>query len=237
MPSFNTTSARVSVPESRFGVWFLGTGIWIKHVLKRAFADIAPLIKDRKTSYPVILDVGCGWGWSFKLLNDHFSPVRMIGVDVDKELLSVSAKRTKDLGLNVDYIHGTSCALPVADQSVDMVFCHQTFHHLIDHDAAIKEFHRVLKPGGILIFAESTRAYIHSWLIRFLFRHPMEVQKSATEYINLIRNAGFHVAPTSISLPYLWWSRKDLGILQNWFRIAPPADREETLVNLVAVRE
>lgn len=235
-PSYNS-SAKISVPESRFGVWFLGTQTWIKYVLEQAFADTTPLIKDRKRSYPVILDVGCGWGWSFKLLDEYFSPTQMIGVDVDRKLLSVSAKRTKKLGLNVDFIHGTSCDLPIADTSVDMIFCHQTFHHLVDHDSAIKEFHRVLKPGGVLFFAESTRAYIHSWLIRYLFRHPMDIQKTATGYIDLIRGAGFRVPSDSVSFPYLWWSRKDLGIKENWFGIKPPDDREETLVNLVAIRE
>ena len=85
-----------------------------------------------------------------------------------------------------------------------MVFCHQTFHHIVDQHKAIREFHRVLKPSGILLFAESTRKYIHSWLIRTLFRHPMDVQKSASEYLELIRKAGFEVPEKAISLPYLW---------------------------------
>ena len=54
------------------------------------------------------------------------------------------------------------------DASVDVVFCHQTFHHLTRQREALREFHRVLKPGGLLLFAESTRAYIESWIIRLL---------------------------------------------------------------------
>jgi ubiquinone/menaquinone biosynthesis C-methylase UbiE len=63
------------------------------------------------------------------------------------------------------------------------VFCHQTFHHIVEQEAAMAEFFRVLKPGRVLLFAESTRRYIHSLPIRLLFRHPMEVQKTAEEYI------------------------------------------------------
>jgi len=122
------------------------------------------------------------------------------------------------------------------DNSVDLLFCHQTFHHLIEQEAAIQEFFRVLKPGGILLFAESTRRYIHSWMIRLLFRHPMEVQKTAEEYLALVRSAGFEVAPTAISYPYLWWSRNDLGLLERLLHIKPRTDREETLLNLVAVK-
>ena len=90
--------------------------------------------------------------------------------------------------------------------------------------------------GGVLLFAESTRRYIHSWMIRVLFRHPMEVQKSAPEYLDLVRTAGFRVEPAQVSFPYLWWSREDLGIGERWFGVAPAADREETLINLVAVQ-
>ena len=121
------------------------------------------------------------------------------------------------------------------DASFDMLFCHQTFHHIADQESAIREFYRVLRPGGVLLFAESTKRYIDSWMIRFLFRHPMEAQKTADEYIALIRQTGFDLPPQKISLPYLWWSRSDLGLLEK-LGFAPPAEREETLVNAVARR-
>lgn len=94
---------------------------------------------------------------------------------------------------------------------------------------------RVLKPGGLLLFAESTRAYIHSWIIRLFFRHPMHAQRSADEYMAMIRDHGFAFGPKNVSLPYFWWSRPDLGAFE-WFGFGVPAQREETLVNLVAVK-
>lgn len=225
------------VPETRFGVWFLGTETWNTRVLSVALSDLEALIPDRNSKYPIILDVGCGRGRSFPLLAERFDPDLMIGVDVDEELLDVAAADMQRLNLPVKLIHSTSCDLPLDAESVDMIFCHQTFHHLVDHDAAIAEFHRVLKPGGLLLFAESTAAYIHSWIIRYLFRHPMDVQKTADGYLQLIRDAGFEVPEASISLPYLWWSRPDLGIMETWFGRRPPPDRVETLVNAVAIRQ
>lgn len=223
------------IPESRFGVWFLGTETWAVHVLKRALDDLERLMKVRRRR-PVIVDVGCGWGRSFKLLSERFEARHLIGIDIDPAMLVASAAEAARHGVAVELRQGSSSQLPLADQSADMIFCHQTFHHLIDQEDAIAEFHRVLKPGGQLLFAESTRAYIHSWIIRLLFRHPMEVQKSADEYLALIRRAGFVVDADAISLPYLWWSRADLGIGERVFGIAPPTEREETLINLVAVR-
>lgn len=224
------------VPESRFGVWFLGTEVWTEHVLRRAIADLERLIGNRKPVAPVICDVGCGWGRSFELLHRHFAPQRLIGVDIDPAVLEKASAAATSQGLEVDLRQGSSSQLPVADRSVDLLFCHQTFHHFVDQDSALREFRRVLKPGGLLLFAESTRAYIHSWIIRLLFRHPMQVQKSAQEYLDMIRAGDFEVGEDSVSLPYLWWSRADLGIGERWFGIRPAPDREETLLNLVAVR-
>lgn len=226
------------VPESRFGLWFLHTQTWAVHVLERAIKDLERLIPERRYSYPVIVDVGCGWGRSFQLLHSRFAPQRLIGIDVDPAMIAASAAEAARQGLAVELIHGDSSRLALPDASVDMLFCHQTFHHLLDQENAVREFYRVLKPGGVMLFAESTRRYICSWIIRLLFRHPMAVQKTAPEYLRMLRGAGFHIAPSCISYPYLWWSREDIGIAERWFGFEPPPEgnREETLINLVAMR-
>jgi ubiquinone/menaquinone biosynthesis C-methylase UbiE len=137
----------------------------------------------------------------------------------------------------IEIRRGDLSALDLPPESVDIVFCHQTFHHLPRQEQALAEFHRVLKPGGLLLFAESTRAYIESWIIRLLFRHPMEVQRSAEEYEAMIRAHGFEFGPENVSYPYLWWSRADLGAVEFFgFGVPAPGRREETLVNLVATK-
>ena len=224
------------VPESQFGIWFLGTGTWAKHVLERALYDLERLIPDRQPAYDVVLDVGCGWGRSFKLLNDRFTPSRMVGIDTDPHMLEASEAEVRRYDLPVDLVLSSASRIPLPDGSTDLVLCHQTFHHLVHQEAALQEFFRVLKPGGILLMAESTRRYIHSWIIRLLFHHDMDVQRTADEYLAMIRGAGFRIDPKSISYPYLWWSRSDLGLLERALGIQPPREREETLINLVAVR-
>jgi ubiquinone/menaquinone biosynthesis C-methylase UbiE len=154
---------------------------------------------------------------------------------VEAAVREVAGLRT-GTGQEAEIVRASSAALPLADASVDLLFCHQTFHHLVDQDAAIAEFFRVLKPGGTLLFAESTRRYIHSWIIRLLFRHPMEVQKTAAQYLALVRAAGFAVPDAQVSFPFLWWSREDLGLMERVLRVKPPQGREETLINLVATK-
>jgi SAM-dependent methyltransferase len=223
------------VPETRIGFWFLGTHTWTTHVIRVALKDLERLIPQRKASYPVVLDVGCGQGKSFRALIEHFAPQRLIGVDADEKCLRLSQVEAERENASVQIRRGDLAALSLADASVDLVFCHQTFHHLTQQERALSEFYRVLKPGGILLFAESTRAYIYSWTIRLLFRHPMDTQRSADEYLAMIRAQGFVFGPENVSLPYLWWSRPDLGAIE-WFGFGVPERREETLVNVVATK-
>lgn len=222
------------VEETGFGLWFLDTDTWYIHVLTRAINDLQRLLEPG-TTFADILDVGCGRGKSTRLLSERFQPQSIVALEADAALLHSVPAMTRQCNSKITALHATATSIPIADASFDMVFCHQTFHHIADQDCAIREFYRVLRPGGMLLFAESTKRYIDSWMIRFLFRHPMEAQKTADEYITLIRNTGFDLPAQKISLPYLWWSRGDLGIMEK-LGFPPPANREETLVNAVATR-
>lgn len=225
------------VEETRIGFRFLSSHTWQHHVLRVAIEDLRRLFDTNPPSAPVLLDCGCGQGKSFRHLNRVFQPSRLIGVDADPHSLRLSAQEARNERLKVELI-GSDCAhLQLPDESVDLLFCHQTFHHLVEQEKALAEFHRVLKPGGYLMFAESTKAYIDTWVIRWFFRHPMQVQKSADEYLGMLRGQGFEFAPRHVSFPYLWWSRaRDFGLLERLKLRRPPpiGQREETLVNVVA---
>ena len=225
------------VEETRFGLWFLRSHTWQHRVLRVAIDDLRKLFEGALPSEPVLLDAGCGQGKSFKHLRQVFAPSRLLGVDADPDSLTMSRAEARAHGINVELIGSDCAALQLADASVDMLFCHQTFHHLVEQEKALAEFYRVLKPGGYLLFAESTEAYIDTWVIRWLFRHPMHVQKSAEQYLQMIRDQGFKFGPRNVSYPYLWWSRsKDFGLLERLKlrKPAPVGQREETLVNVVA---
>ena len=225
------------VEETSFGVWFLRTHVWQERVLGVAIGDLERLIDAPLPVRPVLLDAGCGQGKSFPLLAQTFGPGRLIGLDADRKSLANARAEAEHAGLAAEVVAGDCARIPLPEASVDMVFCHQTFHHLVEQEKALAEFYRVLKPGGLLLFAESTAAYIDTWLIRWLFRHPMEVQKSAAGYLGMLRAQGFEFGERNVSYPYLWWSRaKDFGLLER-FGLRKPAPfgvREETLVNVVA---
>jgi ubiquinone/menaquinone biosynthesis C-methylase UbiE len=225
------------IEETRIGFHFLRTHTWQHHVLRVAINDLKRLIGESLPQGGTLLDVGCGQGKSFRLLRDAFHPARLLGLDADPHSLSLAQAEAEREDMAVE-LHSADCAqIPLPDHSIDIVFCHQTFHHLVDQERALAEFWRVLKPGGLLLFAESTKAYIDTWVIRWFFRHPMEVQKSAEEYLEMLRWQGFEFEARNVSFPYLWWSRsKDFGLLERWGLKAPPppGQREETLVNVAA---
>jgi len=225
------------VPESRFGVWFISSEIWSEYVLRAALDDLERLIPHRVESYPTILDFGCGFGLSFQMLHHRFRPRQIVAIDCDRRMLAGAHLAAQEMQHSSEVLAASGIAIPLRNQSVDMIFCHQTLHHVVDQKAVLAEFYRVLKPGGLLLFAESTEPFITSWIIRLLFRHPKESQWKAAEYLAMIRNAGFTVTPMSVSYPYLWWSRKDFGLKEYLFGLPLRPQHAETLINLVAVRD
>lgn len=225
------------VEETRIGFRFLSSFTWQHRVLRVAIDDLKQLCGESVPCGGVLLDAGCGQGKSFRLLREAFQPRQLIGLDADPHSLSLARAEADQEQIQAELIAGDCAQIQLPDDSVDIVFCHQTFHHLVEQERALAEFWRVVKPGGWLLFAESTKAYIDTWVIRWLFRHPMHVQKSADGYLQMLRDQGFRFEPEQVSLPYLWWSRaRDFGLLERLHLQRPPApgQREETLVNVAA---
>lgn len=225
------------VEETRFGFWFLQSHVWQHHVLRVAINDLLRLVGEPLPQAAVLLDAGCGQGRSFRLLQQAFAPARMIGLDADPHSLDCSRREAEQLDLEVELVASDCAAIDLPDNSVDLLFCHQTLHHLVEQEKALGEFWRVLKPGGRLLLAESTKYYIDTWVIRWLFRHPMQVQRSAQQYLDMLAAQGFEFTDNDVSYPYLWWSRsRDFGLLERWglMRPKPVGQRDETLLNVVA---
>lgn len=88
-----------------------------------------------------ILDAGCGIG----LLGRLYPQLGLIGLDASMPLLR---EATSGYRLRVE---GSAEALPFRTASFDVVFALNMLHHVIDPHNAVREFARVLKPGGALV--------------------------------------------------------------------------------------
>jgi ubiquinone/menaquinone biosynthesis C-methylase UbiE len=88
-----------------------------------------------------ILDAGCGIG----LLGRLYPQLGLIGLDASMPLLR---QATTGYRLRAE---GSAEALPFRSQSFDIVFALNMLHHVINPENAVREFARVLKPGGALV--------------------------------------------------------------------------------------
>ena len=221
------------IEETAFGNWFLKTKTWKYSVVRSALDDLCRMLPAETVRYPKVIDIGCGFGHTFAELSQRFSPDLIVGMDADPAIQEHAREAAEACATPVRLHSANAAHIDLPSDEFDLVVCHQTYHHIVEQEAAMAEFFRILKPGGFLLFAESTRRFIHSLPIKLLFRHPMDVQRTAEEYVSMIRAVGFDLPDERVSMPYLWWSRPDLGLGE---RIGIPVAkrREETLVNAVA---
>jgi SAM-dependent methyltransferase len=203
------------VRESRFGRWFLATGVWRRYVLAEALDKLAALAGHRARPGAHILDIGCGQGTAAPLLDDRFRPRRITGIDIDAELIArgrAQAAAQPPPAAELVLTTASATDIPLADGSVDLVLCHQLLHHMTAQHEALAEMRRVLRPGGLLLLAESCRCFIESGPVRALFRHPPEAQRDAAGYLDLVRAAGFRITAGDVITESPWWSLPDLGL-------------------------
>ena len=92
------------VEETRFGFWFLRSHTWQHHVLRVAINDLRRLFDGNPPAAPVLLDVGCGQGKSFRHLHQVFAPSRLLGTDADPHSLALSAAEAERLGISEDTV-------------------------------------------------------------------------------------------------------------------------------------
>jgi ubiquinone/menaquinone biosynthesis C-methylase UbiE len=212
--SSTTKNNAIWVRETRFGRWFLSTQTWYRYVLSQAIIDFKTLMGERLPKHARILDAGCGQGLAFGLLEHHFQPATITGIDIDAEQVKKAATAAGQLATPASAVHINASVQTFAAGSFDLILCHQLLHHTSQQCETLYEFYRLLRPGGILLVGESCRSFINSAPVRLLFRHPEMAQKDAKGYIDLVRSIGFVFGETDIHTSRPWWSRRCLGMAQ-----------------------
>ena len=122
-----------------------------------SFAGVAnPFSLRRLEPGERVLDVGCGAGLDSFVAARQVGPAgRVVGVDMTPEMLHKARRTAAALGLgNVEFHHGLAEALPVEDGWADAVISNGVINLCADKKAVLAEIWRVLKPGGVLQFAD-----------------------------------------------------------------------------------
>lgn len=99
------------------------------------------------------LEVGAGTGY-FSLNLMRAGIVREATcTDISPGMVRALNTNAQRLGLTVKTARADAESLPFAERSFDLVLGHAVLHHLPDLERAFREFHRVLQPGGYVVFA------------------------------------------------------------------------------------
>ncbi|BBZ70277.1 class I SAM-dependent methyltransferase [Mycobacterium paraseoulense] len=100
-----------------------------------------------------IADIACGTGILSDRIARELQPDEIYGVDMSEGMLAQARARTD----RVQWLRGPAEQLPFDDGALDAVVTTSAFH-FFDQPAALREFHRVLAPGGLVaVAALSTR--------------------------------------------------------------------------------
>jgi arsenite methyltransferase len=143
-----------------------------------------------------VLDLGSGGGIDVLLSAKRVGPTgKVYGLDMTDEMLALARENQRKAGAtNVEFLKGTIEAIPLPDNSVDVIISNCVINLSSDKDSVLREAFRVLKPGG--------RFAVSDVVIRG--EVPAEIRRSMelwvgciagalqeTEYTSKLRAAGF----------------------------------------------
>ena len=125
----------------------------------QVLGKVEKLLGRRPGPFARSLEIGAGTGYF--TLNLMQEGVIRAGVctDVSPGMLSALGANAARLGLDVETVAADASALPFEDASFDLVLGHAVLHHLPELERAFAEFMRVLRPGGVLLFAGEPSRY------------------------------------------------------------------------------
>jgi ubiquinone/menaquinone biosynthesis C-methylase UbiE len=137
---------------------------WYKLVL-----EFLPPVKDRQ-----VLEVACGRGGFSRILGARGANV--CGADFSSSAIAIAKERLlhdPSLTDRVSYVQADIQKMPFEENSFDIVISCETIEHVPDPTAALRELHRVCRPGGMLFL--TTPNYLNLmglYLIYASVRHP-----------------------------------------------------------------
>jgi ubiquinone/menaquinone biosynthesis C-methylase UbiE len=115
------------------------------------FAPLAPRLVELSGIKPgdQVLDVACGTGVVSRVAAERVGATGgVVGLDFSPAMIAVAREIRQPLGPAIEWLEANALAMPLPDNSFDVVLCQQGLQQIPDRVTALREIHRVLKPGG-----------------------------------------------------------------------------------------
>lgn len=156
-----------------------------------------------------VLDAGCGTGGLLRRLHAAQPAWQLTGLDFSPLACDLARERTGG-----EIVQGSVAALPFGDAAFDAVASCDVVCQVADPAAALREFHRVLKPGGTVVLTMPAYAWMYSY-------HDREVgnlrRYSRGEVDALLRAAGFAIIAST------YWNMLPFPLAVLRRKVFPPA--------------
>jgi SAM-dependent methyltransferase len=119
----------------------------------QVLGKVEKLLGPRPGPFTRSLEIGSGTGYFTLNLMQEGVISSAVCTDVSSGMLEALRGNAERLGLEVETAVCDAASLPFDDASFDLVLGHAVLHHLPELDRSFGEFMRVLRPGGVLLFA------------------------------------------------------------------------------------
>lgn len=150
------------------------------------------LLRNEKiTPEMVLLDAGCGTGQTSAYLAEHY-PCRINAIDINPKMLEKARHRIMQSHLNIQLSQADVMHLPFSNNFFDIVLS-ESVTAFTDIRRTLREYHRILKPGGRLLVIEATA------LVPFTENELNDIQAvlgltdvpTAKEWCQMLQETGF----------------------------------------------
>jgi ubiquinone/menaquinone biosynthesis C-methylase UbiE len=117
------------------------------------FRDEASRVAMRLRAGDRVLEIAPGPGF-LAIELAKLGPYRVSGVDISHSFVRIATENAARAGVAVSFQQGDAAALPLAANTIDFIICRAAFKNFSDPLGAIREMHRVLRPGGTALIID-----------------------------------------------------------------------------------